>query len=170
MRGSCAVTGVATLAVAALPLPSRAESSTAHAAVATASFVLLGLWPWFAARSGGPRVLTARVARTAAVVLTASVASLGLGVSGGSFGLHERIVAALRAIVPGEGVISAPEELRPYESDGLTAYRQPPMVVVLPETVDQVAAILRWCHAHGVKVVPREDMVDISRDGVAAQV
>ncbi|MES2496600.1 MAG: FAD-linked oxidase C-terminal domain-containing protein [Pseudomonadota bacterium] len=68
---------------------------------------------------------------------------------------RDQIVAALRAIVPGEGVISAPEELRPYESDGLTAYRQPPMVVVLPETVDQVAAILRWCHAHGVKVVPR---------------
>jgi hypothetical protein len=42
------------------------------------------------------------------------------------------IVAALRAIVPGEGVISEAAELRPYESDGLTAYRQPPMVVVLP--------------------------------------
>ena len=92
--------GVATLAIAALPLPSRAESSTAHTVVATASFVLLGLWPWFAARPGGPRVLTARVARTAAVVLTASVASLGLGVSGGSFGLHERIVAALTVVWP----------------------------------------------------------------------
>ena len=42
------------------------------------------------------------------------------------------IVAALRAIVPGEGVIDAAEELRAYESDGLTAYRQPPMVVCLP--------------------------------------
>ena len=39
------------------------------------------------------------------------------------------IVAALRAIVPGEGVIADEESLRPYESDGLTAYRQPPMVV-----------------------------------------
>lgn len=65
------------------------------------------------------------------------------------------IVAALRAIVPGEGVIDDPAELRPYESDGLTAYRQPPMVVVLPETVDQVAAVLGWCHANGVRVVPR---------------
>ncbi|ARR55849.1 FAD-binding oxidoreductase [Rhizorhabdus wittichii DC-6] len=65
------------------------------------------------------------------------------------------IVAALRAIVPGEGVIDDADELRPYESDGLTAYRQPPMVVVLPETVDQVAAVLRWCHANGVRVVPR---------------
>ncbi|QEH77566.1 FAD-binding protein [Sphingomonas sp. C8-2] len=65
------------------------------------------------------------------------------------------IVAALRAIVPGEGVIDDADELRPYESDGLTAYRQPPMAVVLPETVDQVAAVLRWCHANGVRVVPR---------------
>src|SRR3546814_19236712 len=48
------------------------------------------------------------------------------------------IVAALRAIVPGEGVIGDEEELRAYESDGLTAYRQPPLIVVLPETTAQV--------------------------------
>lgn len=65
------------------------------------------------------------------------------------------IVAALRAIVPGEGVIADEESLRPYESDGLTAYRQPPMVVVLPETTEQVSRILAWCHANKVKVVPR---------------
>jgi glycolate oxidase len=65
------------------------------------------------------------------------------------------IVAALRAIVPGEGVIDAIEELRAYESDGLTAYRQPPMVVCLPSTVDQVARVLRYCRDHNVKVVPR---------------
>jgi glycolate oxidase len=68
---------------------------------------------------------------------------------------REEIVAALRAIVPGEGVIEGPERLRAYETDGLTAYRQIPLVAVLPETVDQVAAILRYAHAHGVKVVPR---------------
>src|SRR3954447_11881493 len=66
-----------------------------------------------------------------------------------------QIVAALRKIVPGEGVVDHPDGLRPYESDGLTAYRQPPMVVVLPETTQQVAEVLRWCHAQGVKVVPR---------------
>ncbi len=54
------------------------------------------------------------------------------------------IVAMLRAIVPGEGVIDHPDALRPYESDALTAYRQPPMVVVLPETVDQVSRIVYW--------------------------
>tara|TARA_B110001454_G_scaffold173260_1_gene164468 strand:+ start:2606 stop:4087 length:1482 start_codon:yes stop_codon:yes gene_type:complete len=68
---------------------------------------------------------------------------------------RDAIIAALRRIVPGEGVISEAAELRPYESDGLTAYRQPPMVVVLPETVEQVSAVLRWCSDNGVKVVPR---------------
>ena len=52
------------------------------------------------------------------------------------------IAAALRAIVPGEGVIEDP--------DGLTAYRQPPLLVVLPETTQQVSRILAWCHAEGV--------------------
>ena len=65
------------------------------------------------------------------------------------------IVAALSAIVPGEGVIAAEREMRPYESDGLTAYKALPMVVVLPETTEQVAAVLRYCHANGIKVVPR---------------
>jgi glycolate oxidase len=68
---------------------------------------------------------------------------------------RKRIVAALRAIVPGEGVIDAEREMRPYESDGLTAYRQLPMVVVLPETTVQVSAVLRYCHENGIKVVPR---------------
>ena len=70
-------------------------------------------------------------------------------------GRRERIVATLRTIVPGEGVIATEREMRPYESDGLTAYRQLPMVVVLPETTEQVAQILRYCHAEGIKVVPR---------------
>src|SRR6266496_1663653 len=68
---------------------------------------------------------------------------------------RERIVAALRAIVPGEGVIAAEREMRPYEADGLTAYRQLPMVVVLPDTTEQVTRVLAFCHAEGVKVVPR---------------
>jgi glycolate oxidase len=68
---------------------------------------------------------------------------------------RDAIVAALRAIVPGEGVIASEAGRRPYECDGLTAYRQLPMVVVLPETTDQVAAVLRYCRAEGIKVVPR---------------
>ena len=65
------------------------------------------------------------------------------------------IVAALKRMVPGEGVIAAENAMRPYESDGLTAYRQLPMVVVLPETTEQVAAVLGFCHAQGIRVVPR---------------
>ena len=65
------------------------------------------------------------------------------------------IIAALRRIVPGEGVIAAEEELRAYECDGLTAYRQLPMIVVLPETTQQVAEILKYCHGSGIKIVPR---------------
>ena len=65
------------------------------------------------------------------------------------------IAAALRAIVPGEGVIAAPVAMRAYETDGLSAYRQVPLVVVLPETVEQVSAVLRYAYDHDVKVVPR---------------
>src|SRR5207248_2501901 len=65
------------------------------------------------------------------------------------------IVRALRRIVPGEGVIATEHEMRPYESDGLTAYRQLPMVVVLPQTTRQVARGLKYCYEHGIKVVPR---------------
>ncbi|MGK9233856.1 FAD-binding protein [Inquilinus limosus] len=68
---------------------------------------------------------------------------------------REEIAAALRAIVPGEGVITAESERRAYESDGLTAYRTLPMIVVLPSTTEQVSAVLRTCHRMGVKVVPR---------------
>src|SRR3954447_19134497 len=68
---------------------------------------------------------------------------------------REQIIAALRAIVPGEGVITSLAERRAYESDGLTAYRQPPMIVVLPSTTEQISQILRCCHANNVRVVPR---------------
>jgi len=65
------------------------------------------------------------------------------------------IVTALRAIVPGEGVIVDEEELRAYESDGLTAYRQLPLIVVLPQTTEQVSQVLKCCRERNVKVVPR---------------
>src|SRR5579872_3882483 len=65
------------------------------------------------------------------------------------------IAAALKAIVPGEGVIAGEEECRVFESDGLTAYRQPPLLAVLPSTVAQVSQILRYCQDHRIKIVPR---------------
>ncbi|MGH6862777.1 MAG: FAD-linked oxidase C-terminal domain-containing protein [Methylocella sp.] len=66
-----------------------------------------------------------------------------------------KIVAALQSIVPGEGVIEQATGRRPYETDGLTAYRALPMVVVLPESVAQVRGVLSYCHENNVKVVPR---------------
>ncbi len=65
------------------------------------------------------------------------------------------IAADLRRMVPGEGVVEAPVEMRAFETDGLTAYRQMPLVVVLPETTAQVSDILKYAHDKGVKVVPR---------------
>src|ERR1700723_4781588 len=69
-------------------------------------------------------------------------------------GRRAEIVQALRRLVPGEGVIDKQNELRAFESDGLTAYRQPPMGAVLPETIAQVGDVLRYCAANKVKVVP----------------
>src|SRR6202171_5460058 len=72
-------------------------------------------------------------------------------------GLNRRdaSVTGLRALVPGEGVIESAAEMVRYESDGLMAYRQPPMVVVLPDTSDQVSQVLKYCFEQGIKVVPR---------------
>ena len=66
------------------------------------------------------------------------------------------IVDALRAIVPGEGVIDTAAEMLPYESDGLMAYRQPPMVVVLPDTTEQVSRVLKYCFEQNIKVRSEE--------------
>src|SRR5204863_3018077 len=74
---------------------------------------------------------------------------------GATIARRDEIAAALRQIVPGEGVIVSEPERRAYESDGLTAYHQPPLVVVLPSTTAEVAAILRYCKSEGIKVVPR---------------
>ncbi len=65
------------------------------------------------------------------------------------------IVTALRRILLASHVIDAAPALRAYESDGLAAYRQPPLVVALPETTEQVSQVLRYAHDNGVKVVPR---------------
>jgi glycolate oxidase len=65
------------------------------------------------------------------------------------------IVADLRRLVPGDSVIADLDARRAYETDGLTAYRQPPLAVVLPTTVAEVAAVLRYCRDRGVKAVPR---------------
>ena len=68
---------------------------------------------------------------------------------------RQEIATALREIVPGEGVIVDEDALRPYESDGLTAYKTLPLIVVLPDTKNQVSQVMRYCHENAIKVVPR---------------
>ncbi|GIL40266.1 lactate dehydrogenase [Rhodospirillales bacterium TMPK1] len=68
---------------------------------------------------------------------------------------RDEIAAQLRMLLPAASVIAEAERMRAYESDGLTAYRQMPLVVALPETTKQVAAVLRWARREGIKIVPR---------------
>ena len=68
---------------------------------------------------------------------------------------RQELADALRDIVPGEGVIDGAEELRAFDCDGLMAYKQLPLIVVLPETTEQVSAVLKYCHKNNVKIVPR---------------
>ncbi|MDR6535776.1 FAD-linked oxidase C-terminal domain-containing protein [Variovorax soli] len=65
------------------------------------------------------------------------------------------VVRALQARLPAHALIWQAEDTTPYECDGLTAYRQRPLAVALPETEAQVQAVLQTCHALGVPVVAR---------------
>ena len=66
-----------------------------------------------------------------------------------------QVVLGLQRILPTGLVLHEEEDLRPYECDGLSAYQQVPMAVVLPETVDQVERILAYCSKQQVPVVAR---------------
>ena len=65
------------------------------------------------------------------------------------------IAAGLRSVLPAACVIDNEASMKAYDADGLSAYRQMPLVVVLPETTQQVADVMKWCRDHDIKVVPR---------------
>ncbi len=65
------------------------------------------------------------------------------------------IIAGLAPLVAREALITSEDELRPYESDALTAFRKVPLAVVLPSTTEEVAAVLAYCSRAGVPVIPR---------------
>lgn len=65
------------------------------------------------------------------------------------------IVSALKQLLPSDAVIHETEALRPYECDGLPAYRQIPLVAVLPDSVDQVQQVMQLCHERQIPVVAR---------------
>ncbi|HQT46081.1 MAG: FAD-binding oxidoreductase [Acidocella sp. 20-63-7] len=68
---------------------------------------------------------------------------------------REKILATLRALLPERSVIGDAVSLKPYETDGLSAYRQTPLAVVLPEDEAQVVALMKFCAAEGIRVIPR---------------
>ena len=68
---------------------------------------------------------------------------------------RKSIIKELRRILPEASVIAEEEGMRAYECDGLTAYRQLPFIVVLPETTEQISRVLRYCYEAEVKIVPR---------------
>mgnify|MGYP000034048358 CR=1 FL=1 len=69
--------------------------------------------------------------------------------------LQRRVVQALASVLPADALLHTPEDTIPYECDGLTAYRERPLAVALPETEAQVQAVLRTCHRLQVPVVAR---------------
>ena len=68
---------------------------------------------------------------------------------------RDAIVAGLRERLPEDALIADDLRLKPYETDGLAAYRQPPLAVALPSTTEQVAAVMAYCHQNNIRVVPR---------------
>src|ERR1700722_7269549 len=68
---------------------------------------------------------------------------------------RSEIAAQLRAIVGAAAVIESEDERRAYESDGLTAYRALPLLVVLPSTTEEVSRVMAHCHRENLKIVPR---------------
>jgi glycolate oxidase len=71
------------------------------------------------------------------------------------FARQREVAAALRTFMPPSSVLFEREDVQPYECDGLSAYRQVPMIVALPEDEEQVQRILKSCHEQRVPVVAR---------------
>ena len=67
----------------------------------------------------------------------------------------DKIIKDISNFTKSENILAEREELKPYETDGLTAYKQTPMLVVLPENTEEVSKILSYCNKNKIKVVPR---------------
>ena len=66
-----------------------------------------------------------------------------------------QIVSQLKKFTKDENILSENEEIKPYETDGLAAYKQTPLAVVLPENTKEVSEILKFCNEENIKVIPR---------------
>ena len=69
--------------------------------------------------------------------------------------MKDKIVSDFENILDSKNILFDDDEIRPYETDALAAYKQKPLIVVLPETVEQVSKILKYCNENKIKVVPR---------------
>ena len=65
------------------------------------------------------------------------------------------IVESLKKIVRRENVLDHEDQIRPYETDALSAYKQKPLAVVFPENTEEVSKILSYCNQERIKIVPR---------------
>ncbi|ACL59449.1 FAD-linked oxidase C-terminal domain-containing protein [Methylobacterium nodulans] len=82
---------------------------------------------------------------------------------------REAIIGGLRPLVAPEALVTSEDERRAFETDGLTAYRQMPLAVVLPSTTEEVAAVMRYCHEQGVRVVPRGAGTSLAGGAIAQE-
>lgn len=82
---------------------------------------------------------------------------------------RDAIVEGLRGLVAAEALVTSEDERRAFETDGLTAYRKMPLAVVLPSTTEEVAAVMRYCHENGVKVVPRGAGTSLAGGAIAQE-
>jgi glycolate oxidase len=83
-------------------------------------------------------------------------------------GRRASIVRALRSLLPESSIVDDALRLAAYETDALTAYRQRPLAVALPRTTQEVAALLRFAHHEGLKVVPRGAGTSLSGGAIPA--
>ncbi|GJD61076.1 FAD-linked oxidase C-terminal domain-containing protein [Methylobacterium frigidaeris] len=82
---------------------------------------------------------------------------------------RDAIVDGLRGLVAPEALVTSEDERRAFETDGLTAYRKMPLAVVLPSTTQEVAAVMRYCHENGVRVVPRGAGTSLAGGAIAQE-
>ena len=82
---------------------------------------------------------------------------------------REAIIAGLAPLVAPEALVTTEDERRAFETDGLTAYRKMPLAVVLPSTTAEVSAIMAFCHANGVRVVPRGAGTSLAGGAIAQE-
>ncbi|MBB2963228.1 FAD-linked oxidase C-terminal domain-containing protein [Methylobacterium sp. R2-1] len=82
---------------------------------------------------------------------------------------REAIIEGLSALVAPEALVTTEDERRAFETDGLTAYRKMPLAVVLPSTTREVSAVMAFCHANGVRVVPRGAGTSLAGGAIAQE-